>query len=81
MSEQLYDFATQKAAISGHFSRNYELNLQWLPQYVEEFPKAMNGVKINWEKCKFVPDAQSLVDFGGSLPAIMQPKPYPCKST
>jgi hypothetical protein len=61
MSEQLYDFATQKAAISGHFSRNYELNLQWLPQYVEEFPKAMNGVKINWEKCKFVPDAQSLV--------------------
>jgi len=23
----------------------------------------------------------NLVDFGGSLPAIMQPKPYPCKST
>jgi hypothetical protein len=61
MSEQLYDFATQKAAISGRFARNYELNLQWLPQYVEEFPKAMNGVKLNWEKCKFVPDAQSLV--------------------
>ena len=26
-------------------------------------------------------EAGKLVDFGGSLPAIMQPKPYPCKST
>jgi len=27
------------------------------------------------------PHSGALVDFGGSLPAIMQPKPYPCKST
>ncbi|MBW4547956.1 MAG: DUF4926 domain-containing protein [Symplocastrum torsivum CPER-KK1] len=26
-------------------------------------------------------DGETLVDFGGSLPAIMPPKPYPCKST
>ena len=61
MSEEFYDFAIQKAAISGRFAKNYEFNLQWLPQYVEEFPKAVNGVKLNWHKCKFVPDAQSLV--------------------
>lgn len=61
MPEKLYDFATQRAAISGRITRDYEFNLQWLPQYLEEFPQAMNGLALNWEKCKFIPDAQSLV--------------------
>ncbi|MDZ8241406.1 MAG: hypothetical protein RMZ69_30330 [Nostoc sp. ChiQUE01a] len=61
MSDKLYDFATQKAAISGYFAKDYELTLQWLPQYVEEFPKAMDGVSLKWNKCKFILACESLV--------------------
>lgn len=53
----LYDFATQKAAISGHFSREHELVLRWLPYYVEDFPTAMKGIKLEWTNCKFVKEA------------------------
>jgi hypothetical protein len=61
MSENLYDFAIQRAAVSGYLARNYEFTLQWLPEYVEEFPSVMNGVNLNWNKCKFVPGAQSQI--------------------
>ena len=61
MSDRLYDLATQRAAISGHFARDYEFTLQWLPQYVEEFPQAMQGVKLTWQKCKFMQNAQNLI--------------------
>jgi hypothetical protein len=61
MSDKLYDFATQKDAIAGCFDRDYELHLHWLPQYVEEFPKAMNGVTLNWDKCKFVSASQTMI--------------------
>lgn len=61
MSERLYDFATQNAAISGHFVKDYEFTLQWLPQYIDEFPQAMQGVKLNWQKCKFMANAQTLI--------------------
>lgn len=61
MPENLYDFAKQQSAIAGHFARDYEFTLQWLPEYVEEFHKAMKGVILNWNKCKFVPAAQSQI--------------------
>ncbi|MBS0016862.1 MAG: hypothetical protein KFF72_10970 [Arthrospira sp. SH-MAG29] len=54
----VYDFATQKAAISGHFAKEHEFMLRWLPHYVENFPIAMRGIKLEWKNCKFVKDAQ-----------------------
>jgi hypothetical protein len=61
MNNMPYDFATQKAAIAGSFSKEYEFTLRWLPQYVEEFPEAMRNIKIDWQKCKFIKDAQSQI--------------------
>jgi hypothetical protein len=58
MSNVQDDFAIQKAAISGRFAKDYEFTMQWLPQYVEEFPQAMRDVQLNWQECKFVRDAQ-----------------------
>jgi len=61
MSEDLYDFATQKAAISGKFQRDYEFSFQWLPYYMEEFPTAMQGIQLNWQSCKFMKSTQELI--------------------
>jgi hypothetical protein len=61
MDNSPYDFATQKAAIAGHIERDYEFTLQWLPQYIDEFPQAMQNVQLNWQKCNFIRDAQSMV--------------------
>jgi hypothetical protein len=61
MSEDLYDFATQKAAIAGHFNREYEFIFKWSPHYIEDFPQAMRGIKLNWKYCKFVRDAQAQI--------------------
>lgn len=61
MPDELYDFATQKNAIAGHFARDYEFNLQWLPHYIDEFPQAMQGVNLNWEQCKFVSAAKDSI--------------------
>ncbi|MGB7439788.1 MAG: hypothetical protein WA919_01855 [Coleofasciculaceae cyanobacterium] len=79
MPDDLYDFATQKAAISGHFAKDYELNLQWLPHYVEDFSTAMNGVKLNWDNCKFVTAAQNLIPevHGVYCFSIKLGKPFP----
>jgi hypothetical protein len=79
MSDKLYDFATQKAAISGYFAKDYELTLQWLPQYVEEFPKAMDGVSLKWNKCKFILACESLIpdNHGVYCFSIDLGKPFP----
>jgi hypothetical protein len=79
MSDKLYDFATQKAAISGHFARDYEFKLQWLPHYIEEFPKATRGVNLNWKSCKFVRAAQEQVPdkHGVYCFSIKLGKPFP----
>lgn len=61
MDSSPYDFAIQKAAIAGRFSKDYEFTLKWLPHYVEEFPKAMRDIELTWQKCKFVRDAQSQI--------------------
>jgi hypothetical protein len=61
MANDLYDFATQKDAIAGYFEKEYELNLQWLPQYVEDFPKVMGEIMLKWEKCKFVSASQQMI--------------------
>ncbi|HBQ98458.1 MAG: hypothetical protein J7524_12705 [Roseofilum sp. Belize BBD 4] len=57
----LYDFATQKDAIAGCFSRDYELNLNWLPEYVDEFSTVMNRVTLKWQKCKFVSASEVMI--------------------
>lgn len=61
MSKPLYDFATQKAAIAGHFEKEYELTLKWLPQYIEEFPQVMQSIKLDWQKCNFIRDAHTVI--------------------
>lgn len=61
MADSIYEFAVQKSAIAGRFSRDFEFTLQWLPQYIEEFPKAMQNIQLNWQKCNFIRDAQSSV--------------------
>ncbi len=61
MVDAPYDFATQKAAIAGRFSKDYEFTLQWLPQYIEEFPVAMQAIQLNWQKCNFIRDAQTSI--------------------
>ena len=61
MSDEVYDFATQKDAIAGCFDREHEFHLHWLPEYVEEFSQAMQEVDLNWEKCKFVSSAQDII--------------------
>jgi hypothetical protein len=61
MAKHLYDFAIQKAAIAGRLQRDHEFTLQWLPQYIDEFPVAMRNVRLNWQKCNFIRDAQNLV--------------------
>lgn len=58
---EFYDFATQKDSISGCFSKNHELHLRLLPDYIQEFPNVIQGVKLKWHKCKFVVASQQIV--------------------
>jgi hypothetical protein len=75
----MYDFATQKAAIAGYFSQDYELTLQWFPQYIEDFPQAMNGITLQWNKCKFVSASQVLIpnNHGVYCFSVGLGKPFP----
>lgn len=58
MSEEVFGAFSQQAAIAGHFERDASLTLTWLPQYIDEFPKAINSIPLKWNSCKFVKDAQ-----------------------
>jgi hypothetical protein len=58
MSQELYDFDKQKEAIQGYFSRDLEFSLQWLPEYIDEFPTVVSDVKLNWNKCRFLKASQ-----------------------
>ena len=57
------DLAVQKSAIVGRFARDYVFSLQWMPQYIDEFPKAIEKVPqpLKWEYRKFVSAAQSQI--------------------
>ena len=54
MSKEVFDLASQTAYISGRFPREYQLELQWLPYYIEDFDTAMRSTHLHWEKCKFI---------------------------
>jgi len=61
MPGELYDVATQKDAIQGYFEKETALNLQWLPSYVEEFPRAVQGVNLEWKQCPFLKASKELI--------------------
>jgi hypothetical protein len=61
MAGNVFGEFPQRSAIAGRFAKDYELALRWLPEYMEEFPAAVKGIALNWESCKFVPDAQILI--------------------
>lgn len=61
MSENLYDFATQTNPIYGSFQKDYCLSFQWYPQYIEDFPKAVNNVALEWKSCKFVSASKDII--------------------
>jgi hypothetical protein len=77
------DFGKQKAAIAGKFAKETAYNLQWFPEYVEEFPTALAGVPqpLVWQQCKFVPTAVDQVPdkFGVYCFAIDLGDPFPKK--
>lgn len=58
------DVAVQKSAILGRFEKERTLNLQWLPMYVDEFPKALDQVSspLKWEGgYKFISSNKQLI--------------------
>ena len=73
------DFAKQKAAIRGRFTREDELALLWMPEYIKEFPQAVNGISLKWEKCKFIRAGSNLVPkaFGVYCFSISLGEPFP----
>lgn len=77
------DFAKQKAAIAGVFARDIAFNLEWFPQYIEEFPTALKGVPqpLEWHSCKFVPANMDQVpdNFGVYCFSIDLGDPFPKK--
>src|SRR5215207_2915877 len=77
------DFAVQKAAIAGRFERESKYNLEWFPEYVDEFPNALAPVPqpFVWASCKFIAAARSMVPakFGVYCFAIDLGDPFPDK--
>jgi hypothetical protein len=77
------DFAKQKGAIAGVFARDIAFNLEWFPQYIEEFPTALKGVPqpLDWHSCKFVPANVDQVpnNFGVYCFSIDLGEPFPKK--
>lgn len=61
MSQDLYDFATQKEAIQGYFPKDFEFNLKWLPEYIDDFPEALKGIELKWSKCKFLKSSKTQI--------------------
>ena len=57
----MYDFATQKKPVYGYFSQDYNLGFQWYPQYIEDFPKAVRDIELNWENCSFVSASRDII--------------------
>jgi hypothetical protein len=51
---KVYNLAKRQKAIYGRFGKSDELQLRWLPYYIEDFPKAVKDINLEWEKCKFV---------------------------
>jgi hypothetical protein len=77
------DFAVQKDAILGRFARETKYMLEWFPEFVEEFPKALDKVPqpLVWDSCKFIAAAKSTVPdkFGVYCFAIELGDPFPKK--
>lgn len=77
------DFAVQKAAIAGRFERESKYNLEWFPEYVDEFPNALAPIPqpFAWDSCKFIAAAKSMVPakFGVYCFAIDLGDPFPNK--
>jgi len=75
------DFAKQKSAIVGRFAKEDALTLEWMPEYIKEFPKVIKNVPLplKWEKCKFVRAAENLIPqkFGVYCFSIILGDPFP----
>ena len=61
MSENLYDVAQQKEPVQGCFSKDFELNLRWLPEYIDDFPKVIADIDLKWEKCRFLKASRKII--------------------
>ena len=79
MTDTVFGEFKSSSPILGHFDREYNLQARWFPNYIDEFPSVLQGVSINWKKCKFTKDAQINVsncfgvycfaaDIGGPFP-------------
>jgi hypothetical protein len=79
MSDDTFGAFPQKAAIAGKFARDYTLTLSWLPIYIEEFPQAVAGIELRWERCKFIQAASPMVpkQFGVYCFAVNLGFPFP----
>ncbi|MBV9925649.1 MAG: hypothetical protein JOZ96_11580 [Acidobacteria bacterium] len=77
------DFAKQKEAILGRFSKETQFTLDWYPEYVEDFPKALEKIThpIQWESCKFVAAAKHTIPkkFGVYCFSVDLGEPFPKK--
>lgn len=80
MSDSTYDFAKQTDAINGYFKKDYNLSFTWFPQYIDEFPKAIHEIKLNWEKCKFVPASIDIIPDDHGVYCFSIPLRYPLPS-
>lgn len=56
MTKEVFDLASRTAFIAGRFPRDYQLELKWLPHFIEDFPKAMKETRLAWKSCKFIRD-------------------------
>jgi hypothetical protein len=46
------------SSLTGHLTKDYSLLLTWYPNYIDEFPTALQGISIKWEKCKFTKESK-----------------------
>ena len=77
------DFAKQRDALLGRFSKETQFTLDWFPEYVEDFPKALEKIThpIQWESCKFVAAAKNTIPkrFGVYCFSVDLGDPFPKK--
>lgn len=45
----------------GHLGEHYEMALHWHPHYVEDLPRAIDGIALNWSSLPFERNSQKLI--------------------